>query len=142
MALELSFGKIRVLDDDAPGIHYNGALIVMVNTFSASASEILAAALQDYGRAIIVGSSSTFGKGTVQQFIDLDRMVRSSEVAKYGSLGAVKLTTQKFYRVNGGTTQLQYICSEAEHRNAGNLPRQKNIPMLRNKIKGTALIPS
>ncbi|MFT5833176.1 MAG: carboxyl-terminal processing protease [Cognaticolwellia sp.] len=102
-------GKIRVLDDDAPGIHYNGALIVMVNTFSASASEILAAALQDYGRAIIVGSSSTFGKGTVQQFIDLDRMVRSSEVAKYGSLGAVKLTTQKFYRVNGGTTQLQGV---------------------------------
>jgi carboxyl-terminal processing protease len=102
-------GKVRVLSDDHRGIHYDGALIIMVNTFSASASEILAAALQDYGRAIIVGSSSTFGKGTVQQFIDLDRMVRSNDVNKLGSLGSVKLTTQKFYRINGGTTQLQGV---------------------------------
>jgi carboxyl-terminal processing protease len=104
-----SNGKVRVLSDDDKGVHYNGVLIIMVNTFSASASEILAAALQDYGRAIIVGSSATFGKGTVQQFIDLDRMVRSSEVEKLGSLGSVKLTTQKFYRINGGTTQLQGV---------------------------------
>lgn len=99
----------KVLNDDAAGVHYDGALIIMVNAFSASASEILAAALQDYGRAVIVGSSPTFGKGTVQQFIDLDRMVRGSQIEKIGSLGSVKLTTQKFYRVNGGTTQLQGV---------------------------------
>lgn len=102
-------GKVRVLSDDDRGVHYDGALIIMVNTFSASASEILAAALQDYGRAIIVGSSATFGKGTVQQFIDLDRMVSNKDIEKLGSLGSVKLTTQKFYRINGGTTQLQGV---------------------------------
>lgn len=104
-----SNGKVRVLSDDDKGIHYDGALIIMVNTFSASASEILAAALQDYGRAIIVGSSASFGKGTVQQFIDLDRMVSNKDVEKLGSLGSVKLTTQKFYRINGKTTQLQGV---------------------------------
>ncbi|NJN78022.1 MAG: carboxy terminal-processing peptidase [Saprospiraceae bacterium] len=101
--------KANVLDDDVKGVHYDGALIIMVNAFSASASEILAAALQDYGRAIIVGSSPTFGKGTVQQFIDLDRLVQDEEIKRMGSLGAVKLTTQKFYRINGGTTQLQGV---------------------------------
>jgi carboxyl-terminal processing protease len=102
-------GKVRVLSDDDRGVLYDGALIVMINTFSASASEILAAALQDYNRAVIVGSSATFGKGTVQQFIDLDRMISNKDVEKLGSLGSVKLTTQKFYRINGGTTQLQGV---------------------------------
>lgn len=102
-------GMTRVLDDDDAGVHYDGKLIIMVNAFSASASEILAAAMQDYGRAIIVGSSSTFGKGTVQQFINLDARLRASAIEELGSLGAVKLTTQKFYRVNGGTTQLQGV---------------------------------
>lgn len=100
----------KVLNDKAKGVHYDGPLIIMVNTFSASASEILAAALQDYGRAVIVGSSATFGKGTVQQFIDLDRMLRDETIVeKLGSLGSIKLTTQKFYRINGGTTQLQGV---------------------------------
>jgi carboxyl-terminal processing protease len=102
-------GMKRVLEDEDAGVHYDGELIVMVNAFSASASEILAAAMQDYGRAIIVGSSATFGKGTVQQFINLDARLRSSVVEELGSLGAVKLTTQKFYRINGGTTQLQGV---------------------------------
>lgn len=102
-------GMTRVLDDDEAGVHYDGELIIMVNAFSASASEILAAAMQDYGRAIIVGSSATFGKGTVQQFINLDARLRASAIEELGSLGAVKLTTQKFYRVNGGTTQLQGV---------------------------------
>ncbi len=100
--------KARVLRDSDEGVHYDGKLIIMVNAFSASASEILAAAMQDYGRAVIVGSSPTFGKGTVQQFIDLDRMI-SSDYAELMPLGSVKLTTSKFYRVNGGTTQLQGV---------------------------------
>ncbi|MEM9824451.1 MAG: carboxy terminal-processing peptidase, partial [Bacteroidota bacterium] len=99
--------KPEILEDNDPRVQYDGPLIVMVNSFSASASEILAAALQDYGRAIIVGSNSTFGKGTVQRFIDLDRGLRG--IADIKPLGEVKLTIQKFYRVNGGSTQLKGV---------------------------------
>lgn len=98
----------EVLTDDDPAVIYSGPLIVMVNQFSASASEILAAALQDYGRAIIVGTgNSTFGKGTVQRFFDLDQVVRGN--AQLKPLGNVKLTVQKFFRVNGGSTQLKGV---------------------------------
>ncbi len=95
-----------VLDDTDPSVQYGGPLIVMVNHFSASASEILAAALQDYGRAVIVGTN-TYGKGTVQRFYDLDRGVRGYEELK--PLGEIKLTVQKFYRINGGSTQLRGV---------------------------------
>jgi len=97
----------EVLMDVDPTVQYDGPLVVMVNNLSASASEILAAALQDYGRAVIVGSNSTFGKGTVQRFFDLDRTLRGFDNVK--PLGQVKLTTQKFYRINGGSTQLRGV---------------------------------
>ena len=100
-------GSPEVLSDRDPSVLYDGPLIVMVNEFSASASEILAAALQDYERAVIVGSTSTFGKGTVQRFFDLDRAVPGASNVK--PLGSIKLTTQKFYRVNGGSTQLKGV---------------------------------
>lgn len=96
-----------VYEDSDPESRYDGPMIVMVNKFSASASEILAAALQDYERAIIVGSTSTFGKGTVQRFIDLDKAVRDQHDLK--PLGNLKITMQKFYRVNGGSTQLKGV---------------------------------
>lgn len=94
------------LDKDA-SVSYDGPLVVMVNQNSASASEILAAALQDYERAVIVGSSSTFGKGTVQRFFDLDRAVKGAREIK--PLGQVKITTQKYYRIDGGSVQLKGV---------------------------------
>jgi carboxyl-terminal processing protease len=98
----------QVLEDRDKGVIYRGPLVVMVNEFSASASEIFAAAIQDYGRGVVVGSNATFGKGTVQQFYDLDAFLPSSYDA-IKPLGAIKLTTQKFYRINGGATQLRGV---------------------------------
>lgn len=90
-------------------IQWNGPLVILVNELSASASEILAAALQDYKRAIVIGSKQTFGKGTVQSIISLNNIVRNNE---HGDLGAIKITTQKFYRINGGSTQLEGVKSD------------------------------
>nr|MCU0392565.1 carboxy terminal-processing peptidase [Thermoflexibacter sp.] len=98
-------GKPGVGEDEDPTIHYDGALAVMVNSMSASASEILAGAIQDYKRGIIIGSKSTYGKGTVQSMLDLDRYLPTS-MDNIKPLGALALTIQKFYRVNGGTNQL------------------------------------
>ena len=110
------YDRPDVLSDSDPSVQYAGPLVIMVNEFSASASEIMAAALQDYGRAIIVGTP-TYGKGTVQRFFDLDRALnRGGSVAmtdKSGQpiadLGNVKVTIQKFFRVNGGSTQLKGV---------------------------------
>lgn len=101
--------KKEVLYDRDKKIEWDGPLVIMVNSFSASASEILAAAIQDYKRGIIIGSKQTYGKGTVQNVIDLNQFVRSSSV---GDLGAIKTTTQKFYRINGGSTQLEGVRSD------------------------------
>jgi carboxyl-terminal processing protease len=100
-------GKTVVLDDRDPEVQYGGPLVIMVNANSASASEILAAAMQDYKRAVIVGTP-TFGKGTVQQFFELDEAL-PSQFDPYKPFGALKLTIQKFYRINGGTTQLRGV---------------------------------
>jgi carboxyl-terminal processing protease len=99
----------EVLKDNDKSISWDGPLVILVNELSASASEILAAAMQDYKRAIIIGSKQTYGKGTVQNVLDLNRMVRNNS---QGDLGALKLTTQKFYRINGGSTQLEGVKSD------------------------------
>lgn len=95
---------IQVLKDPDPKTIYKGPLVVMINSLSASASEILAAALQDYGRAVIVGSNHSFGKGTVQAMVNLDRFI-SRKSPEEKSLGALTITVQKFYRINGTSIQ-------------------------------------
>ncbi|MBO0343143.1 MAG: carboxy terminal-processing peptidase [Bacteroidota bacterium] len=99
----------EVHEDKDERIQWDGPLVILVNELSASASEILAAAMQDYKRAVIIGSKQTFGKGTVQNVIPLDGIVRGNQ---HGDLGAIKLTTQKFYRINGGSTQLEGVKSD------------------------------
>ena len=100
-------GQPQVMKDKDPGVLYDGPLAVMVNEFSASASEIFAAAIQDYGRGVIIGSTSTYGKGTVQRSIGLDP--ESNFANTNSSLGSLKLTLQKFYRISGGSTQLKGV---------------------------------
>ena len=104
-------GKIEVLNADEPDVTYDGPLTILTSTLSASASEIFAAALQDYGRAVIVGDRHSFGKGTVQQLIPVDRFVQFLS-GSGGEAGALKLTIQKFYRVAGGSTQFRGVASD------------------------------
>jgi carboxyl-terminal processing protease len=101
--------KKEILYDIDKNTEWDGPLVIMVNEFSASASEILAAAIQDYKRGIIIGSKQTYGKGTVQRVIDLNPYVRNNTT---GDLGALKTTIQKFYRINGGSTQLEGVSSD------------------------------
>jgi len=102
-------GMPHMLEDPNPGVDFDGKLLIMTNFFSASASEILAAAMQDYGRAIIIGSAQTYGKGTVQKMTDLGGFSSNLSIAGDRPSGTVKLTTQKFYRINGGATQLKGV---------------------------------
>lgn len=104
-----SQGMKRVLQDDDDALVYDGPLVVLVNRFSASASEIVAAALQDYRRAIVVGGQHTHGKGTVQTIIDLNENIPLLHLRRYDDLGALKATIQKFYRVDGGSTQYKGV---------------------------------
>jgi len=102
-------GRKEVLKDTDPSVIWDGPLVILVNEFSASASEILAAALQDYNRAIIIGSKQTYGKGTVQNVLSLNQFISGNT---YGELGFIKLTTDKFYRISGESTQLEGVKSD------------------------------
>ena len=120
-----------VMYDHDKNVIWDGPFVVLVNSSSASASEILAAAMQDYGRAVIVGSTSTFGKGTVQRFVDLDDAIADRPDLK--PLGSVKLTIQKFYRINGGSTQLKGVTPDVIIPDAYNYievgEREEDYPM-------------
>ena len=98
----------KVLYDKDPQVVWDGPLVVLMNKMSASASEILAGALQDYNRAVIIGNEKSFGKGTVQNVIDLNRFISNSSY----DLGALKITTDKFYRINGESVQLEGVKSD------------------------------
>ncbi len=102
-------GRASKLKDTDTSVAYDGPMVVLTNKLSASASEIFAAALQDYNRAVVVGDSSTFGKGTVQTMVDISNFIPMSTGA-----GALKLTIQKFYRVSGGSTQLRGVISDVK----------------------------
>ncbi len=102
-------GQKEVLFDHDPKVQWSGPLVVLINNFSASASEIFAAAIQDYKRGIVIGSKQSYGKGTVQNVIDLNQYVQGNTM---GDFGALKTTTQKFYRINGGSTQLEGVSSD------------------------------
>jgi len=104
-----NFKEKRILSDRDRSILWNGPLVILVNEGSASASEILAAAMQDYKRAIIIGGNQTWGKGTVQTIYPLNNMIRGNT---YGDLGALRLTIQKYYRINGGSVQLEGVKSD------------------------------
>lgn len=104
-----SQGKVQILRNKVNSPVWTGPLAIMQNEFSASASEILAGAMQDYKRAVIVGSPQSFGKGTVQAFVDLNRFLQSSD-----DFGSVKLTIQKFYRITGESNQRKGIVSDVQ----------------------------
>ncbi len=101
-------GESDVLYDRDNKTQWTGPLVVLINNYSASASEIFAAAIQDYNRGLVLGSKHSYGKGTVQNLLDLNRFGNK----KIGDLGAMKFTSQKFYRVNGGSTQLKGVESD------------------------------
>lgn len=124
-------GKPQVFFDRDRSVLYDGPLAVMVNEFSASASEIFAAAIQDYNRGVIIGSTSTYGKGTVQRNIGLDKII--GFVEPNSDLGTIKLTLQKFYRINGGSTQLRGVASDI------NIPDIYEYSKLREKDNPDAL---
>ncbi len=105
--IETQLNSREVLFDPDPSVQYEGPIVVLVNRFSASASEILAGALQDYQRAVIIGGSDSFGKGTVQTFVDLDKTAGS--LGNTTPIGSVKLTIQKFFRVTGQSTQYKGV---------------------------------
>src|SRR5216110_3272413 len=114
-------GSIRISSDPDSGIAYSGPLVVLTSRQSASASEIFAAALQDYGRAVVVGDKNTFGKGTVQTILPIGRFA-SLLGSRSDEDGALKLTIQKFYRVAGGSTQLHGVASDVILPSLSDLP--------------------
>jgi carboxyl-terminal processing protease len=116
---------VKHLDDEDPGTAWDGPLVVLIDKFSASASEIFAGVIRDYGRGLIIGDTSTFGKGTVQQIVMIDDHVRRRTRQNSAKRGALKLTIQQFYRANGESTQINgvpphiHIPSMNDHRDFG-----------------------
>ncbi len=102
-------GEIKVDEDEDPSVAYDGPLVVLVSRFSASASEIVAGALQNYGRAVIIGDSSTHGKGTVQTIVEMKNFIPKQASSSDDKTGATKVTVQKFYLPNGASTQLKGV---------------------------------
>jgi carboxyl-terminal processing protease len=128
---QLPDGTIEVLSDEDPSITFDGKVVVLIDRFSASASEILAAALQDYGRAIVVGPGPTHGKGTVQALLDLNR----AKVSQDGPpMGVLKLTIQQFFRINGSSTQWKGVTPDIafpdslEHLKTGERNLDNSLP--------------
>ncbi|MDN3705779.1 carboxy terminal-processing peptidase [Myroides ceti] len=123
-------GARNVLFDKDQKVQWDGPLVVLINNYSASASEIFAAAIQDYNRGLILGSKHSFGKGTVQNMFDLNSLLKLDNV----DLGAIKFTSQKFYRVNGGSTQLKGVESDIvlpdrfSHIDTGERDRENAMP--------------
>jgi carboxyl-terminal processing protease len=105
--------RVQQYDDVDPGISWDGPLVVLTNKFSASASEIVAGAIQDYHRGLVVGDNATHGKGTVQSLLDLGRQL-FQRLPNAPSLGAIKITMQQFYRPSGLSTQLEGVKSDVE----------------------------
>jgi carboxyl-terminal processing protease len=124
-------GALEVLEDTDPSIAFDKPMVIMVDRFSASASEILAAALQDYSRAIVVGPGPTHGKGTVQALLDLSRVSASMDGS---AMGVLKLTVQQFFRVNGASTQWKGVVPDiafpdpAAHIESGERHLDNSIP--------------
>jgi carboxyl-terminal processing protease len=129
-----SSGRISTEEDTDPGMAWEGPLAVLVNRYSASASEIFAAALQDYGRGLIIGET-TFGKGTVQNLVDLDDYAPSSDSGKMGQL---KITMAQFFRVNGGSTQNRGVIPDIQFPSAGD-PEEYGERSLDNALPWTSI---
>jgi carboxyl-terminal processing protease len=129
-----SSGRISTEEDTDPGMAWDGPLAVLVNRYSASASEIFAAAIQDYGRGLIIGET-TFGKGTVQNLVDLDDYSRSSDSGKMGQL---KITMAQFFRVNGGSTQNRGVEPDIHFPSAGD-PEEYGERSLDNALPWTSI---
>jgi carboxyl-terminal processing protease len=129
-----SSGRISTEEDTDPGMAWEGPLAVLVNRYSASASEIFAAAIQDYGRGLIIGET-TFGKGTVQNLVDLDDYAPSGDSGKMGQL---RITMAQFFRVNGGSTQNRGVEPDIQFPSAGD-PEDYGERSLENALPWTSI---
>lgn len=128
-----SHSHIKVHSDEEESLLYDGPLVVLVHHTSASAAEIFPAAMQDYGRAVIVGEQSTFGKGTVQKVDDLDRYLQFQE-NKPGPAGLLKITTQKFYRITGCSTQYRGVIPNIRFPSVADYIKGLNEASLKNSL--------